>query len=49
MTYAILTFIGLVFLSVAVICLLLSRDDPIDNDVVLLYKVEPQDTKEPKP
>ena len=33
MTYAILTFIGLVLFAVAVICLLLSRDDPMPNDV----------------
>ena len=31
MTYAILTFISLAFLAIAVICLLLSRDDPIDK------------------
>jgi len=32
MGYAILTFISLVLFAVAVICLLLSRDDPMDND-----------------
>jgi hypothetical protein len=44
MTYAILVFISLVFLAIAIICLLLSRDDPMPNDVQAAYKLEPKDT-----
>lgn len=45
MTTATLIFISLVFLALAVIYFLLSRDDPIQNDVQTPVKDLPDDEK----